>query len=56
MGFYKDGSIITSKKLIIKNYYKGEFWYDFIPTISLILTEENDSLIYFVYLEILRIF
>lgn len=39
------------------NYIKGEFWNDFIPTISLIITEENEKpILIFAYLEMLRIF
>lgn len=56
MGFYKSGNVVKEKRKIIINYFKAEFWYDFIPTISLMITEESGKFMFVVYFEILRIF
>ena len=38
--YYDSGLVIRDRSLIIKRYLKKDFWFDFIPFLSIIIDEE----------------
>lgn len=39
LGYYEAGYLVMDRKKIVKNYLKGEFWYNFLSALPICIAE-----------------